>query len=264
VSDYLANMQDIMGYAGLYGPNPYTPFQNGIPFSGGAGPGIGYLTGSPTQAWSGQPIQPPPGTTLNQTPQTPQAPAPAPAPSQGVPAQYAINNSMINAMGQGVQPGASVDNVVNMRAQNNAAYNQGGFGPGYWGGPGLQAAQAGTLPPGTVNPNMDAQQALAAINAYGAQAGYPSTGGSASAAPAQQGPANGGTGLTRQQYLALASNPGPVPMPSAQGPQAGQTATGSAPPNVLQAFLSTQGGKNTPFINTLNKLQATSPQTGTA
>jgi hypothetical protein len=102
---------------------------------------------------------------------------------------------------------------------------------------------------------MDSQQALAAINAYGAQAGYPNAGGSAGGAAQPSGSANGGAGMTRQQYLAMMANPGPVPMPSAAGPQAGQTATGSAPPNVLQAFLSSQGGKNTPFVNTLNKLQ---------
>jgi hypothetical protein len=248
--DPLADMQNLYGYAGLTAPFAYNQFPNGgISFWGGAGPGVGYINGWPTNA-EGQPIQPPPGMTLNQTPQTPAPPPPAAPPNQG---QWAMNNSMINAMGQGVQPGASIDNVVNMRAQNNAAYNQGGFGPGYWGGPGLQAAQAGTLPPGTVNPNMDAQQALAAINAYGAQVGYP--GGAGAAAPSQaQGPANGGSGLTRQGYLSMLANPGPLPTYGAAGSAAGQTPTGTPPPNVLQSFLAANTSKNSPYFNTLRGL----------
>jgi hypothetical protein len=68
--DPLADMQNMMGYAGLVGNNPYSPFQNSIPFYGGPGPGVGYLNGWPTNAM-GQPIQAPPGMTLNNTPAAP-------------------------------------------------------------------------------------------------------------------------------------------------------------------------------------------------
>ena len=75
------------------------------------------------------------------------------------------------------------------------------------------------------------------------------------AAPAAASAAMGPSGLTRPQYLSLLAHPGPLPTYGAGPPQAGQTPTGSPPPNVMQAYLATQAGKNTPFVNTLNKLQ---------
>jgi hypothetical protein len=56
-------MAEMMG--GMYGPNPYSPFQGRIPMPG--------YRGTPTDAM-GNPIQPPPGMTLN-------SPPPAAAPS---------------------------------------------------------------------------------------------------------------------------------------------------------------------------------------
>ena len=75
------------------------------------------------------------------------------------------------------------------------------------------------------------------------------------AAPAAASAAMGPSGLTRQQYLSLLAHPGPVPTFGAAGPQAGQTPTGSPPPNVLQSFLSANSGKGGSFLNTLRGLQ---------
>ena len=80
-------------------------------------------------------------------------------------------------------------------------------------------------------------------------------GGAAAPAAAAAAGAMGPSGLTRQQYLSLLAHPGPLPTYGAGPPQAGQTPTGTPAPNVMQAYLATQGGKNTPFVNTLNKLQ---------
>jgi hypothetical protein len=65
------NMAMMLG--GMYGPNPYSQFPNGIQ-------GTSYA-GAPTDA-RGRPIQPPPGTTLNSSPVAP-PPAPAAAPQAG-------------------------------------------------------------------------------------------------------------------------------------------------------------------------------------
>lgn len=51
------NAAMLMG--GMYGPNPYSQYPNGIPPTS--------YRGTPTDA-QGNPIQPPPGTTLNSNP----------------------------------------------------------------------------------------------------------------------------------------------------------------------------------------------------
>jgi hypothetical protein len=72
----------------LYGPNKWSQFPNGIQSTG--------YSGTPTNAL-GQPIQQPPGMTLNQTPAQPQT-APAPAAPQQAPIRMA---SQPNGMPQG-------------------------------------------------------------------------------------------------------------------------------------------------------------------
>ena len=249
--DPLADMQNILGYQGLVGPNPYSPFQNAIPFSGGAGPGVGFIAGWPTDAM-GNPIQPQAGSGI---PSPGSAPAAGPQPSvpgttiNSNPAQSAGPNQL-TAIGQmmgmsdpsqlynspaGQQQVSQVlnDQMRNqqlqaMQTQSDVRAGQGGFG---------------NMPGGAFNPNPGYTPS------FTQQAAQPQA-----AQPAASG-AMGPSGLTRQQYLSLLANPGPAPTYGAAPPQAGQTRTGTPAPNVMQAFLATQGGKNTPFVNTLNKLQ---------
>ena len=89
----------------------------------------------------------------------------------------------------------------------------------------------------------------------------PSSAPGASATTPATTPAANSSGLSRDQYLQLLANPGPVPMPGAQ-PMPGATPTGTPPPNVLQNFLANNQGKtgaggysNQGFFNTLKSLQ---------
>jgi hypothetical protein len=220
-SDPYADLLNTTGMAGMFNPNPYLEFQGKIPEAG--------YSDWPTDA-SGNPIQQPPGMTLNNTPA-----APPPAAATGTPQQWGYNNSMLNAMGrnlpsgqgsggfgyQGGGGGLRLGDIVDLRAQNNAAYGM----KQPFGGPVLQS---------------NAQPSPAA------------------AAPAA---AANPSGLSRDQYLQLLANPGPVPMGGAQQVP-GATPTGSPPPNVLQQFLANRGpqtgagGYNTSgFFSTLKQLQ---------
>lgn len=257
--DPLADMQNILGYQGLVGPNPFDPFpignqtQTGIPFSGGAGPGVGFIAGMPTQAWSGQPIgappqqqaapAQPPGMTINSNPV--QASGGLSQAQQSALGQWGpainelMNNYQATPAGRAManNPNAPLMNYIQSQNQNMQAYPQGGssgFGPNS--GP-LSAAQRDQM----TNNALMLQQLQAQGSAQG------------SAPPS--GSAPNGVMLSRQDYLSRLANPGPLPVYGAGPPQAGQTQTGTPPPSVVQAFLSAQGGKNTPFVNTLNKLQ---------
>jgi hypothetical protein len=223
--DPLADMQNLMGYAGLVGPNPYTPFQSGIPFSGGAGPGVGYLAGWPTNAL-GQQIQPPAGSGIS-----------PPGAAQATPAASAPGTTINSIPTQGT--GGGMSPLIAMQ--------QAGATPQQL--QGMMSQLSPTIPGtgGQANPNyqsamMQDQNALAAMQQQTAQ-------------PAAQGSNPANAALSRQQYLQLLANPGPLPTYGAAGPQAGQTATGTAPPNVLASFLAANAGKNSSFLNTLRGLQ---------
>ena len=256
--DPLADMQNILGYQGLVGPNPYSPFQNAIPFSGGAGPGVGFIAGWPTDAM-GNPIQPQAGSGI-----------PSPGSAQAAASPAATPGTTLNSMPGGGQPGGQI-NYAGMGSAGPAVQE---LMNNY------QAAQAKLTPQQQYNQqqaNAVRQQMLqqqdnitASANAgggFGQSPGGAFNPGSSysplmgqAAAPAAAAPAAasgpmGPSGLTRQQYLSLLANPGPLPTYGAGPPQAGQTRTGTPSPNVMQAYLATQGGKNTPFVNTLNKLQ---------
>ena len=261
--DPLADMQNILGYQGLVGPNPYDPFplgnqtQTGIPFSGGAGPGVGFIAGWPTNAF-GQPIQPQAGSGIPSPGSAGGAASPAAPPGTTLNSMPGATGGQINYAGMG-SAGPAVQELMNNyqaaqakltpqqqynQQQANAVRQQmlqqqdnlsasanagGGFGQS---------------PGGAFNPGSSYSPLMG-------QAGAPAAAGPPAAASGAMGP----SGLTRQQYLSLLANPGPLPTYGAGPPQAGQTRTGTPTPNVMQAYLATQGGKNTPFVNTLNKLQ---------
>ena len=151
--------------------NPYSQFY------GKALPWPSSYAGTPNNAL-GQPIATPPGMTLNSSP----AAAPqAPAANQG---QWAMNNAMLNSMGQAASaggPSPQMSNVINMRAQNNAMY-------------GAQPGPGGSVP------------TAASFAAQGAP--------QAAAAP----PNNW------QQTLGMLANPGQVTTPGATVPQAASSA----------------------------------------
>ena len=250
-------MQNLLGYAGLVGNNPYSPFQNAIPFSGGAGPGVGYIAGMPTQAWSGQPIGAPPQPTYN-----PLSGGSANTGQAAQPPGMTINSNQIQQPAQGsllatpamqqlsanyqAAQAAKSPQQLAIDAQNDAMRQQmlqqqatmsqvqagnGGFG---------------NMPGGAFNPGsyMPMQPPTGPRRPQQQGAAQPS------------GSAANGAMLSRQDYLSRLANPGPLPTYGAQPPQAGQTATGTPPPNVLAAFLSANKG-NTPFSSTLRALQPT-------
>ena len=108
-------------------------------YNTGAGGPVNAATGQPIQSFQQWQAQNPGGMSINATPAQP---APQP-PNSG---QWAMNNAMLNSMGQQASqggPSQQMNNVVDMRAQNNAMYGV-GLGPG--GSvpqPGAVAAQQG-------------------------------------------------------------------------------------------------------------------------
>jgi hypothetical protein len=208
--------------------NPYSNFQSqAIPFPAS-------YSGWPTNAL-GQPIQAPPGMTLNSSAASPAAPAAAaPAASQN---DYVANPQSGMMM---PNPGAfqgnfagGVDPTTGLtRMQANAAVNRyynptqmsmvGGQQSGIYGMGGGQTV-GGTM--------MGPSPASMAAPWAGQQA----------AAPAAAAPAANPSGLTSQQYLQMMANPGRVTTPGATAPQAQtpyQPSSGSAAsPGVLQQFL---------------------------
>lgn len=256
--DVLAGMQDILGYQGLVGDNPYLAYQGAIPFGQNyqtVNPFSGAVQG-PTDAY-GNPIQPPQGTTLNSNPaQQAAAPAAAPAPAQNPNQNYVnqlLTNSAVNALpsrGDGTfgNPVTGIANnqnaveLLNLRQQQNAAAAQ-------------QAAQTMA----SLGPN---PSALAVLQQFGLGGGQPSAAGSAGSGTAGNGgggsaaPAGGGP-LTNQQYLSLLANPGPLKPVGAAPPGPGQAPTGPSNTggNVMSAFLANNRSGNTPFLNTLRTMQ---------
>lgn len=144
--------------------NPYSNYQNqALPY------GASSYAGWPTDAL-GNPIQAPPGMTLNQSPAQPQAPAAA-NPNQG-----AMNNALINAMASQLTPAAGggftnpnaaglLGNIIAARQQNNQMYGQGGQ---------AASAPAASAPASTV-PNNPAGLTNAQYMALRANPGYVQT-----------------------------------------------------------------------------------------
>lgn len=193
--------------------NPYSQFY------GKALPWPSTYAGTPTNAL-GQPIQPPPGMTLNQTPQQPQA-APAAAPAAVGPmtgGQYGDWRALA-----GPSPGGP-------STQAQWAYNL-GLG-------GLGSA-------GDVNPGSAQGRALMAAQQPQQQAAP------APAAAAAAPPNNW------QNTLSMLANPGPVNTPGATVPQAAQGG-GQPSPGVLQNFLSNwkpaQSGPGSGFAQNFNTI----------
>ena len=196
---------EMMG--GMFGPNQYSQFQGRIPQPG--------YVGTPTDAM-GNPIQQAPGMTLNS------APTAAPAAAAANPQQWALNNNMLNDMGRnlamGQRGGMGLGDIVDQRAQNNAAY---GMQQPY-GGPVLQSS--------------------------GPNAAQPPAGGG-------QGAAGGGS---LDSALALLSNPGAVTTPGATVPQSQIGAGPSVLQQFLanrQGGTGAGNYSNTGFFDTLNRLR---------
>lgn len=248
--DPLANMQNLIGYQGLVGPNPYLQYQGQIPMAG-------YM-GWPTNA-QGLPIQPSPGMNLNTTPQ--QAfgqPTLGSTPSSG-PGTPPITGALASpaAMGGGGRPTPMPGTAQAWYAQANPAQRAQMDAMGQTAASGNWGIQGSGGFGGGVNNQAGLGQAaaLAPILQRQYQAQQPAQ---------QQGNvgANPQTGLTRDQYLQLLAHPGYVQTPGAAGPQPGQMATGaSSQPSVLGAFLGGHpGAQTTPlanagFFKTLQQLQ---------
>lgn len=200
---------------GMYGPNQYSLFPNGLHLSN-----IGYR-GTPTDAM-GNPIQPPPGMTLNSNPAVPQQQAAAPTPM--TPQQNA----------------AGLDALGSMLPAGGGNYMAGpGTPQGYW-----KQAGGGMIPTGQ-NTGLDHPQYNQPTMQF-----IP---GQQQAAP-QSAPQQGGS---LQDAISLLSNPGKVNTPGATVPQS----TIGSQPSVLQQFLANQHGgqgsntySNQGFFDTLNKL----------
>ena len=251
--DPLADMQNLIGYQGLVGPNPYLKYQGQIPIAG-------YYTGYNDTAVlpGGSGYMPPTNAQGNEIPryETEQTAAnnlyqqqlaaynaANPAPTPGT----TLNSSPAAAGGMNFSPNgqpADVATAMAMLAQQNAAAKnqqmssmmtqsdlkagQGGFG---------------NMAGGAFNPG---PQYMPAMGGMMGGAGAPA----APARPPPPTPPN-----MRQIYLDALASPGPVQQYGAAPPQAGQTPTGSPGPNVMSAFLAANAGKNTPFINTLKGIQ---------
>jgi hypothetical protein len=227
-----------------FNPNPYANFDPSqytnpySPFYGRALPWPSSYVGTPTNAL-GQPIQPPPGMTLNSTPQQPQAAAPA-APQVGpmTGGQYGDWRGFVGG-GAGASPQA-----------NQLAYNL-GLG-------GLGAA-------GDVNPGSAAGQAMMAAQSAGNQVanadkgsfgGWSPTGAMIAQPQAAPQAAAAAPPNNWQNSLAMLANPGHVTTPGATVPQA-QGST-SLNPGVLQSFLGSwkpaQSGPGSGFQQNFNTI----------
>jgi hypothetical protein len=238
---------------GMYGPNPYSQFPNGIQSTSYAG--------TPTDA-RGRPIGPPPGTTLNSHPMA-----------------SALDPSL-----SGVAAPNPFANVHIPQGQNTAvAQPRGGLNTADWNaltpqqrgaamGPLIMYQQGSAMMPsgGPVashnNPSgndLAQQTGTALMTAAGNNWGQMMAGPQQAAPPPQGGtPAN-----SYQDALTRLSNPGHVDTPGANVP-ASQPITNQ--PSVLDQFLANRnsggapsgggagGYSNTGFFDTLNRLKGMS------
>ena len=230
----------------LYGPNKWSQFPNGIQSTS--------YSGTPTNAL-GQPIQQPPGMTLNQTPAQPQA-------QSSTPAQQPMGLNFASLAPS--SPGGP-----STQAQYDYNLGLGGIGPTQSTNPGSargQAIQHGVggganyFQPTASQPNGMPQGWNQNSNNGGifitpTQQSQPQQQAAAAAPQQASSPVN-----SYQNALQLLSNPGHVTTP-------GANVTASQPitqqPSVLDQFLATQHGgtgaggySNTGFFDTLNKLKS--------
>lgn len=249
--DPFADQMNISGYyggqgpgvmGGLVGQNPYLTYQGKIPMPGinTTSPFTGPVTMGPqdqlpTTAW-GTTIQPPYGTTLNQTPQQPQPTPQQPQPNQQLEDLRALVNQ-------------NTINTANMMFPNGMGIDSGGRG-----------ANTGIANyPGAVDAIIANAKYRQQVN-QNPNAGMPQQTPAATTQPAQPQ-----TGLSREQYLYLLANPGKPPSFGADPPGPGQVRTGTgSQPSVIQAFMNAHPGggttgaggyNNQGFFNTLKQLQ---------
>jgi hypothetical protein len=265
-------MQNLIGYQGLVGPNPYLEFQGKIPMAGFYTGDAGNLpptdaTGKPIQsfvdynnnaqtqyqqalaAYNAQPgpAASTPGTTLNSTPQV-QTSGSWPGQAQGAAAPGSL---MATPAMQEMQAGiaaaqaAKTPQQLATEAQNTAMRNQ-----MLQQQANMSTVQAGNggfgnMPGGAFNPG--SYMPLQSLMPQAAQAAPP--------AAAGKGPPPSPPDL-RQAYLNALANPGPLPKYGAAAPQPGQAPTGAPQQTgAVNAFLAANMGKATPFLNTLSRMQ---------
>ena len=250
--DPLADMQNLIGYQGLVGPNPYIVQPDQLqPFGSPAGMGMGFgqmaagiptdahgnpIGGAPAQSIQAPSQQSAPGTTLNSMP----AGGPsgtfnyAAMGSAGAPLQELMNNyqaaqaklspqQLYNQQQTRQMDFSNAQNIANLNMNRTAG---GGFGAGN------NVINTG--------PNYASPMQMGAAQPAAAQP-------AAAAAPAGA--------LSRTQYLSLLANPGKPTAYGAAPPGPGQSPTGAMGPNVTNAFLAANAGKSTPYLSTLRNLQ---------
>lgn len=237
----LSDYQNLIGWQGLVGQNPYLQYQGQIPMAG-------FYTGQggnmpPTDA-SGRPIQS--FVDYNNNAQ----------------AAYQQQLAAFNQQQARAQtPGTTLNSAANNYGMSPEVY-QGLVSEGIQqsqmpsAGIGAQIAQGQGMP-------MGIQQLYARNFAFPTQ-GAPPQQAAAPAAPQAPSPPD-----LRQAYLDALANPGKVNTPGAQM-YPGAQPTGVPQPSVLQQFLAKNqagtgagGYTNQPFFQTLNALQAQKPGAGT-
>lgn len=268
----MSNVDNILGSTGFYAQNPYTKFQGGMPMPG-------YI-GTPTDAM-GNPIQPPPGTTLNSTPAQTQSPGKTGAATLqdlygSAPGASAINPSGNGALlaanwGAFMGPSGMMNQDAALRgipSGGNALMNPGSFAT--FGGSGSQSPAAsgaapipsggqvatpGAVPPGAGKPGDDLSASGGTYGLNSLALGQNPQGWSGTAG---QGNLNMNN-PNMQNALSLLSNPGHVTTPGSDIPSA--AAPGGS--DTLTQFLGSQGGQsgaggysNKGFFDTLNALKA--------
>jgi hypothetical protein len=212
---------------GSFDPTQWTnPYSN---FYGKALPWPSSYAGTPTNA-QGQPIQPPPGMTLNQTPGQPQAPAAQPGAAGLQPVNTPQGLSQPPPGAGSVQGGLQAWGAATP-AQRVAAMPASVYGN--TGGNADKGSFGGLGPIGYVQQQPQAQQQAAPQAA-------------ASAAPNNW-----------QQTLSMLANPGHVTTPGATVPQAAPGG-GQPTPGVLQNFLANwqpaQSGPGAGFTQNFNTI----------
>jgi hypothetical protein len=276
--DPLADMQNLIGFQGLVGPNKYTnPAWNDIPYPFGQGaayspqgqamPGFAqYNTGvfgnrPPTDAM-GVPIKGFVDYSNDQNAQYAKALAAynanqqaAPAPTPGttlnsMPGGYPAGSAGATPAIQellgnfaATQAGKSPQQLA-IDAQNNAFRQQQLQKQDYLTSAANAGGGFGQSPGGAFNPGTGYSPSLGSFGA-----GAPAAAGSSGPPPPT--PTN-----LHDAYMDALSNPGPIQPVGAYPPQPGQTPTGSAAstPSVMNAFLAANAGKSTPFLSTLRGL----------
>ena len=246
----LADIYNAAALPYMLGPNKYSAF-NGAPLS------LQGYVGNPTNAM-GQAIQPQqqPGTTLNSSPVS------QPAAGQPPSNPFANVQDVQGQNAMATQPRGGL-NIADWRAlspdQRSAAMGpMGQYAAGNAMMPsGNNFVSSGSNPSGS---NPQASTALGFMNA--GLSGFNQMANQGQPVAAQSAAASAPGIMSRDQSLALLSNPGPVTTPGANVPQ---SAPAGQQPNVLDAFLAHNPQPSTPgaggysnagFFNTLRGLRA--------